>query len=166
MTKNNIQFSCCGFQTSTDNYVTSNTCTGSTTSTIPACASTLQSFVKNNFSKMYYAVFAALALELLALTNAITMICSGYASPDEEERRKHRKSGIRLDDMTADTPTTLVGSEEYKYFPSHEDQSNRNNRYDSYDMYRHNNHSNTYSDTYNGHTINNNRHGNGNGTYY
>jgi hypothetical protein len=114
---------------------------------------------------MYYAVFAALALELLALTNAITMICSGHVnSPEEEERRKHRKSGIRLDDMTADTPTTLVGSEEYKYFTNNEE---RNNRYDSYDMYRHNNHSNNYSDTYNGHTLNNNRHGNGNGgTYY
>lgn len=161
-----------------DNYVASDTCqpTVSLTSNSPPCAPELQSFVKDTFGKVYLAVFAALALELLAMSNAITLLCAGaHVDQDEEdERRKRRKSGIRLDDMTADTPTTLVGQEEQKYYTygNNNEDLNRNNRYDSYDMYRHNNNSNHYSENYNGNTINNNRHGNNNpngnggGAYY
>jgi hypothetical protein len=151
------------------------------TGAYPPCASILISYVKSTFGKVYLAVFAALALELLAMSNAITLLCSGSGSDadEEDERRKRRKSGIRLDDMSVETPTT-VGSyqqeEQKNYYAggggttnnNHNDDLNRNNRYDSYDMYRHNNTSNAYSDNYNGHTITNNRHGNGNGgsSYY
>jgi hypothetical protein len=122
----------------------------------------LQGFVSVTFGKVYLAVFAALALELLAMSNAITLLCTGSDIHDEEdERRKRRKSGIRLDDMTVDTPTTLVGQDEQKQYYA----GDRNNRYDSYDMYRHDNNSNHYSDHYNSNTINNNRHGNG-AAYY
>jgi hypothetical protein len=163
-----------------DNYASTNTCqpTASSTNGSPPCAPLLVSFVKSTFGKVYLAVFAALAVELLALSNAITLICSGSSSDyDEEgERRKRRKSGIRLDDMSVDTPTT-VGSyhqeEQKDYYAggnnnaynTHDEPPSRNNRYDSYDMYRHNNNSNNYSDNYNSNTINNNRHGNGNAYY-
>ncbi|KAK4519901.1 acyl-CoA-binding protein (ACBP)/diazepam binding inhibitor (DBI)/endozepine (EP) [Mucor velutinosus] len=164
------QFYCCGYQTIMDGVVASDTCqpTSSLTSNLPPCAPALQGFVKSTFGKVYLAVFAALALELLAMSNAITLLCTGsHTDQDEEdERRKRRKSGIRLDDMTVDTPTTLVGQEEPKYFAYGTEDVNRNNRYDSYDMYRHNNNSNHYSDNYNGNTITNNRHGNGNGGAY
>lgn len=177
------QFSCCGFQTIIDNYAPTDNCQGSTaslTNVYPPCASILINYVKSTFGKVYLAVFAALALELLAMSNAITLLCSGPGSDsaEEDERRKRRKSGIRLDDMSVETPTT-VGSyqqeEQKNYYAggggtyhnnNSNDDYNRNNRYDSYDMYRHNNSSNAYSDTYNGHTINNNRHGNGNGGSY
>lgn len=180
------QFSCCGFQTIVDNYAPTDKCQGSSASLThiyPPCASILINYVKSTFGKVYLAIFAALALELLAMSNAITLLCSGSGSDadEEDERRKRRKSGIRLDDMSVETPTT-VGSyqqeEQKNYYAgggghvNHQqgsysnDDINRNNRYDSYDMYRHNNHSNAYSDSYNGHTINNNRHGNGNGGSY
>jgi hypothetical protein len=104
------------------------------------------------------------------MSNAITLLCAGSDMNDEEdERRKRRKSGIRLDDMTVDTPTILVGQDEQKHYYAGgiDDPKNRNNRYDSYDMYRHDNNSNQYSDHYNSNTINNNRHGNGAaGAYY
>jgi hypothetical protein len=91
-------------------------------------------------------VFAALAMELLAISNAVTMLCT--RDKDEDERRKQRKSGIRLDDMSVETPVSSTfppSTREHKDF--YNDPANRN-RYDSYDMYRHNNHSNAYSDNY------------------
>ncbi|KAI7904742.1 Tetraspanin family-domain-containing protein [Cokeromyces recurvatus] len=139
------QFNCCGFQTSIDNYALTNRCqpTTSLTNPLSPCAYILQQYIKSTFSKIYYIIFAALALQLLAMSNAITLLCtSGDKSyDDEEERRKRRKSGIRLDDMTVDTPTTLVGSpiDEHKYYDDYYRNGNNNSRYDSYDMYRYNN---------------------------
>ncbi|CEP08080.1 hypothetical protein [Parasitella parasitica] len=166
------QFSCCGYQTIIDNYVESDTCqpTASLTSKLPPCAPALQSFVKSTFGKVYLAIFAALALELLAMSNAITLLCTGsHVDQDEEDdRRKRRKSGIRLDDMTVDTPTTLVGQEEPKYYAysNNQEDMNQSNRYDSYDMYRHTNSPNHYSDNHNANTFNNSRLANGNGGAY
>jgi hypothetical protein len=67
---------------------------------------------------VYLITFAALAVQLLAITNAITMICSQHIHGDddgefEKERRERRKSGIRLDDMTSDTTTTLGSFNQY-----------------------------------------------------
>ncbi|KAG2206004.1 Tetraspanin family-domain-containing protein [Mucor mucedo] len=174
------QFECCGFQTAMDSFVLTDHCqpTSSSTNVQPPCAPELQSYVKSTFGKLYLVIFAALALELLAMSNAITLLCSGPVADydQEEERRKRRKSGIRLDDMSADTVGSYQQEEQKNYYAAgggnvgnnspnayaNHEEPNRNNRYDSYDMYRHNNNSNTYSDNYNSNTINNNRHGNGN----
>ncbi|GAA5799586.1 Tetraspanin family-domain-containing protein [Helicostylum pulchrum] len=183
------QFDCCGFQTVIDKFVESDVCKDASNSIDVKypCAPKLQNYIKVTFGKLYLVLFAALALELLAMSNAITLLCSGPITDDDEEdeRRKRRKSGIRLDDMSVDTPTT-VGSyqqeEQKNYYAggattttntgngtqntyTNHEEPNRNNRYDSYDMYRHNNNSNSYSDNYNGNTINNNRHGNGTAYY-
>ncbi|KAI8890378.1 hypothetical protein K501DRAFT_236587, partial [Backusella circina FSU 941] len=142
------EFSCCGFQTSTDNYAVTDQCnpTVSTVNLSP-CASILQHYLKDTLSKVYLAVFAALAMELLALSNAITMLCT--RDKDEEERRKQRKSGIRLDDMSVETPVSSTFPPSTREQKGHyNNDPNNGNRYDSYDMYRHNNHSNAYSDNY------------------
>ncbi|KAI9364697.1 Tetraspanin family-domain-containing protein [Pilaira anomala] len=180
------QFDCCGFQTAIDMFAQSNVCQPvmSLTDVKYPCAPKLQNYIKDTFGKLYLVLFAALALELLAMSNAITLLCSGPITDDEEdERRKRRKSGIRLDDMSVDTPTSggsYQQEEQKNYYAggvatgggngtpnsyTNHEEPNRNNRYDSYDMYRHNNNSNNYSDNYNGNTINNNRHGNGNSYY-
>lgn len=162
-----------------DNFVLTDQCqpNSSSTNVEPPCAPELQNYVKSTFGKLYLVIFAALALELLAMSNAITLLCSGPVSDfdhaEEEERRKRRKSGIRLDDMSGDTLGSYQQEEQKNYYAAggggakpnaynNPDEPSRNNRYDSYDMYRHNNNSNTYSDNYNSNTINNNRHGNGN----
>ncbi|KAI9473810.1 MAG: Tetraspanin family-domain-containing protein [Benjaminiella poitrasii] len=139
------QFDCCGYQTTNDKFALTDTCqpTNALTNPLPSCAFGIQQYIKSTFSKVYYVIFAALALELLAMSNAITLLCteSGRGDDDEEERRKRRKSGIRLDDMTLDTPTTLVGSpiDEHKTYDDYYRGNTNNSRYDSYDMYRHNN---------------------------
>ncbi|KAI8984351.1 Tetraspanin family-domain-containing protein, partial [Mycotypha africana] len=147
------QFNCCGYQTTNDNFVLSNECqplSTTLTNISPPCAPALQNYVKYTFAKVYYTVFAALALELLAMSNAITLLCTGSGSyigeDEEEERRKRRKSGIRLDDMTVDTPTTLVGSpqDEHKFYSYGDEAAIRNDRYDSYDVYRNGTHDYPY----------------------
>ncbi|KAI8359073.1 Tetraspanin family-domain-containing protein [Choanephora cucurbitarum] len=165
------KFACCGYETTTDHVAVSDTCQSvvSTLNVLPPCASSLISYIKSTFNKVYLAVFASLALELLAICNSITLLCSGGGSTydlDEEERRKRRKSGIRLDDMTADSPTTLVGgyqADEQKQFYGNNEATYqepvRDNRYDSYDIYRQNQQANQYNDTYNGRPY-------GNGAYY
>jgi hypothetical protein len=57
-----------------------------------SCATVLQSFVSKNFSKMYYVLFAAVSFQLLAMSNAITMVCAGtdddtlhYSDTDKEK---------------------------------------------------------------------------------
>ncbi|KAI8993709.1 Tetraspanin family-domain-containing protein [Pilobolus umbonatus] len=155
------QFECCGYQT-----VTPDTCQPSLESVIVRpCASIIQAFMKSNLRKLYLVVFAALAVQLLAMSNSITMLCSSSDVDEESERRKRRKSGIKLDDMSVDTPTTAVGS--FTNFPQHTDEqknyyaegvtsrndynsynnngSNDSNRhrYENHDMYRQN------QDTYN-----------------
>ncbi|KAI8078722.1 Tetraspanin family-domain-containing protein [Halteromyces radiatus] len=141
------EFSCCGYDGIQSS--TSNQCPTS----LPPCFDSLQTYIQNAFQKVYLITFAALAVQLLAISNAMTMICSRYIHSDqyEDERREHRKSGIRLDDMTVDTPTT-AGS--YNQYGMHQQQyeqkgyyvdNSPQNRYDSYDMYRHNNASSGYA---------------------
>jgi hypothetical protein len=96
------------------------------------------------------------------------MICSQHIHSDEfeDERRERRKSGIRLDDMTMDTPTTAGSYNQYAMQQYHQDEQKGyhidgpQNRYDSYDMYRHNNASYGYNNT------NANAHANANGGGY
>ncbi|RCH88992.1 hypothetical protein CU097_010199 [Rhizopus azygosporus] len=118
------EFHCCGYQTSIDNYAPTDQCqpTKSAMTPLPICADLLIGYAKTTFNKAYLVVFAALALEILAMSNAITLICTSFGADEESERRKRRKSGIRLDDMSVETPTTLVGSaytitdEQKKYY--------------------------------------------------
>ncbi|KAG0743757.1 hypothetical protein G6F57_005042 [Rhizopus arrhizus] len=95
-----------------DNYAITDQCqpTASSIQDAPPCADILINYAKSAFRKAYLVVFAALALEVLAMTNAITLLCTSFDAEDENERRKHRKSGIRLDEMSLESPTTLVGS--------------------------------------------------------
>ncbi|KAI8062079.1 Tetraspanin family-domain-containing protein [Gongronella butleri] len=120
------QFSCCGYNglgTTTD----TTTCPDAT---LPGCATTLINYTQNAFQKVYLITFAALAVQLLAISNGVTMICSQqiYGDEHEDERRQQRKSGIRLDDMTHH------GAGNGYYYddqPAH----------DNYNIYRQNNHS-------------------------
>ncbi|ORZ20194.1 Tetraspanin family-domain-containing protein [Absidia repens] len=154
------EFSCCGY----DGFKggAANQCSTS----LPPCADSLRSYVQNAFQKVYLITFAALAVQLLAISNAITMICSQHIHGDdqfEDERRQHRKSGIRLDDMTVDTPTTAGSYNQYGMHQPYEEQKGyymdgSQNRYDSYDMYRHNNASYGYN--------NNNNNGGGYNQYH
>lgn len=107
------EFNCCGFQTNMDKYIKNDQCDpkSKTIGSLSPCADILISFAKDMFGKAYLVVFAALALEVLAMSNAITLLCVRFGGGDEEdERRRRRKSGIKLDDMSVETPATLVGS--------------------------------------------------------
>lgn len=129
--------------------------TNQCSASLPPCVDILRSYVHNAFQKVYLITFAALAVQLLAISNAITMICSQHIHSDEfeDERRERRKSGIRLDDMTVDTPTTAGSYNQYAMQQYHQDEQKGyhvdgpQNRYDSYDMYRHNNASHGYNNT-------------------
>ncbi|CAO3600287.1 unnamed protein product [Absidia cylindrospora] len=132
------EFSCCGY----DGFkggLTVDQCSASS----PPCANSLRSYVHNVFQKVYLITFSALALQLLAISNAITMICSQHIHSDEfeDERHERRKSGIRLDDMVTVNAPTKSGS-----FNQYIDDSQ--NRYDSYHKYKHNSNANEYSHHY------------------
>lgn len=159
-----IKFSCCGYNNANDQPAVSDTCNPSSgaISSNPPCYESLTSYVHTAFVRVYAILFAALAVEVLALSNGITILCTRamYGDEDEDERARRRKSGIRLDDMSMDTASTTNhnvgnagggggsynhygGSHESKVFYA-EDNYSRSDRYDSYDVYRHNNGSNAY----------------------
>ncbi|KAF7728818.1 hypothetical protein EC973_005444 [Apophysomyces ossiformis] len=151
------QFSCCGFNNPMDNPAISDTCNPQTGVYLNPCYYPLTNYVRSTFGKVYLVIFAALAVELLAISNGITQLCtrSIYGDgDDEDERRRRRKSGIRLDDMSPDTPTTAGSTNhfgEHKYYAAdgHSMYSkNNNSQYDNYDGYRQNNGQN-YGDNYN-----------------
>ncbi|CEI92530.1 Putative Tetraspanin Tsp4 [Rhizopus microsporus] len=83
------EFHCCGYQTSLDNYAPTDQCqpTKSAMTPLPICADLLIGYAKTTFNKAYLVVFAALALEILAMSNAITLICTSFGADEESERR-------------------------------------------------------------------------------
>ncbi|KAL0078569.1 Tetraspanin family-domain-containing protein [Phycomyces blakesleeanus] len=145
------QFSCCGFNNVMDNPAITDVCNPQhgIASAPPPCFDALTSYVHTSFKQVYLVVFAALAIEILALSNAITLLCTQAMDPDDEERRRRRKSGIRLDDLQS--PDTLTGPNNHYYDePKRENRKPdtiNDNRYDSYDQYKQKQ-SNTYGDKY------------------
>ncbi|KAI7873914.1 hypothetical protein K492DRAFT_154444 [Lichtheimia hyalospora FSU 10163] len=143
------EFECCGYNNAMDQPAITDTCNPSSgqISTQPPCYDTLNQYAHMCFTRVYLVLFAALAVELLALTNGITILCTRaiHGDPEqEEERRRRRKSGIRLDDMSPDTPTTAGSHNQYgNYYQGgmYEDkyQVEGDSRYDSYDIYKQNN---------------------------
>ncbi|KAI9484842.1 Tetraspanin family-domain-containing protein [Zychaea mexicana] len=143
-------FSCCGFNNAMDQPAVTDTCNpqSGTISPDPPCYDTLTEYVDMAFMRFYVVLFAALAVEILALTNAITVMCTRSiygAEEDEDERRRRRKSGIRLDDISPDTPTTAGSHNNYSadannYYGAYKE-SNAYSQHDSYDAY---NRQNTY----------------------
>ncbi|CAO3624981.1 unnamed protein product [Cunninghamella blakesleeana] len=141
-------FSCCGYSNSNDNPAPTDQCTNTSNTMILPCADIIKAYTNNAFQKVYLITFAALAVQLLAVSNAITIICSSqiYGDEHEYERRQQRKSGIRLDDMTVDTPTTAGSYNNFAYQqdqktyyedgPQYHGYNNHNN-----DMYNHHNNS-------------------------
>ncbi|CEG78658.1 hypothetical protein RMATCC62417_13234 [Rhizopus microsporus] len=53
---------------------------------LPICADLLIGYARTTFNKAYLVVFAALALEILAMSNAITLICTSFGADEESER--------------------------------------------------------------------------------
>ncbi|KAI8333334.1 Tetraspanin family-domain-containing protein [Chlamydoabsidia padenii] len=164
------EFTCCGY----DGFMGGSS-TDQCSASLPPCVDPLRSYVRNAFQKVYLITFAALAVQLLAITNAITMICSQHIHGDEheQERREQRKSGIRLDDMTVDTPTTAGSYNQYgmhQYQPQDEHKGyyvdGGQNKYDSYDMYRHNNSSYGYNNNGTGYNHTNGGGDNGYNQYH
>ncbi|KAG2176550.1 hypothetical protein INT44_007213 [Umbelopsis vinacea] len=130
------EFNCCGLTTASDKPAISNTCDAGKGLTAVPCATVLQQFVHSNFSTLYLVVFAALAFEVLALTNAITLICAPSNSEEERERRMRRKSGIKLEDMS--TNSSIVagsnrGNDNYSQYAYKDETSStyEGNRYDN-----------------------------------
>ncbi|KAI7862852.1 Tetraspanin family-domain-containing protein [Spinellus fusiger] len=121
-------FNCCGFNNAMDNPSITPTCNPRQgIINLPPCYDSTILYVRSTFSKVYLVIFAALAFELLALSNAVTMLCtrkdtSASASFNETvERHNRRKSGIKLDDMSVPESPTIAGSpnpftEEHKQY--------------------------------------------------
>jgi hypothetical protein len=105
------------------------------TAAVP-CASILTSFVHESFSKLYLVVFAALAFEVLALTNAITLLCAPSMSEEERERRMRRKSGIKLEDMSNNSSTMAGSNRGDAYSPySYKNEAESYNNHNSYNRH-------------------------------
>ncbi|CAO3661805.1 unnamed protein product [Rhizopus microsporus] len=83
------EFHCCGYQTSLDNYAPTDQCqpTKADMMPLPICADLLIGYAKTTFNKAYLVIFAALALEILAMSNAITLVCTSFGADEESERR-------------------------------------------------------------------------------
>ncbi|KAI8147168.1 Tetraspanin family-domain-containing protein [Fennellomyces sp. T-0311] len=139
------EFSCCGYNNAMDQPAVTDRCNpvAGLISKDPPCYDTLTQYVDMAFTRFYAVLFAALAVEVLALTNAITVLCTrSIYGEDESERRRRRKSGIRLDDMSPDTPTTAgshnnFGADANNYYGAYKE--DRGNQHDSYNIYQQNN---------------------------
>ncbi|ORX52300.1 hypothetical protein DM01DRAFT_1336684 [Hesseltinella vesiculosa] len=115
------EFSCCGYDGLST--VDAGTCP---VPTFPACENALFTYIRHAFQKVYMITFVALALQLLALSNGVTLICSHDDEEHEEERRQRRKSGIPLNDMSMDHHSGYYVDQQ---------------PHDHYNIYRQNNHS-------------------------
>ncbi|CDS06105.1 hypothetical protein LRAMOSA08633 [Lichtheimia ramosa] len=91
------KFSCCGFSHPRDHPVATATCQpDDIVNSAPACFHPMTYFVKHNLKIMYIVLFAALSIQILALCNAITMLCarfSGSADDDNDESGLVTQSG-------------------------------------------------------------------------
>ncbi|KAI8377286.1 hypothetical protein BD560DRAFT_325736 [Blakeslea trispora] len=80
------KFNCCGFATHLDYVVPSSTCTADhVANTLQACQQPLTDFVKKKLTHIYIALFTSLAIELLALCNVITLLCTQAFVPTKRK---------------------------------------------------------------------------------
>ncbi|KAI9012019.1 hypothetical protein CLU79DRAFT_770962 [Phycomyces nitens] len=80
------KFVCCGFAHVFDHPVVTDSCgLSSTTNSSPPCYGPAIYFIRKQLSVVYILLFAALSIELLALSNAVTLMCNRHIDSDDEE---------------------------------------------------------------------------------
>lgn len=83
-----LQFTCCGFSHANDHPVSSPSCQpDDLVNSAPPCYKPLTQFVQQKLQIVYIVLFAALSIEILALSNAITLLCARYIGHGDEEQR-------------------------------------------------------------------------------
>ncbi|CAO3680770.1 unnamed protein product [Rhizopus stolonifer] len=95
------KFDCCGFTNPLDHPVQSNTCVPhQVMDSSPPCYGPMNHYIKQELTHIYVALFAGLVIELLALCNSITQLCtmnprrSWEVSPEscEQKRRPNNRN--------------------------------------------------------------------------
>ncbi|KAI8391094.1 uncharacterized protein BYT42DRAFT_555560 [Radiomyces spectabilis] len=94
------KLSCCGFSHVMDHTAVSKTCSlDMPPNAIQPCHLPLTAYTKKQLSTVYIILFAALSIELLALCNAITLLCSPMVGDrpdlDDDPEHFHRRSPSR-----------------------------------------------------------------------
>ncbi|KAI8137825.1 Tetraspanin family-domain-containing protein [Fennellomyces sp. T-0311] len=85
------KFSCCGFSHAYDHPVATATCQpDNIVNSAPPCYHPMTRFMQHNLQIMYIVLFAAISIEILALCNAITLLCSRYVGTEEEPQSRRR----------------------------------------------------------------------------
>ncbi|KAG2219762.1 hypothetical protein INT45_008593 [Circinella minor] len=73
------KFSCCGYTHAYDHPVPTATCqVNDIVNSAPPCYQPLTKFMQHNLQIIYIVLFAAISIEILALCNAITLLCARY----------------------------------------------------------------------------------------
>ncbi|KAI9023609.1 Tetraspanin family-domain-containing protein [Phycomyces nitens] len=110
------EFDCCGFNNNMDHPAITDECrpqVGKVLHLAP-CYDGLVDYVKDYFGKLYLVLFAALSIEILALSNAVTMLCTqkqpAGSLGEAYDRHQRRRSGIKLDEISVVDSPTIAGS--------------------------------------------------------
>ncbi|OAD65100.1 hypothetical protein PHYBLDRAFT_129040 [Phycomyces blakesleeanus NRRL 1555(-)] len=151
------EFNCCGFNNNMDHPAITSECNpqaGKVLHLAP-CYNSLVDYIKSYFSKLYLVLFAALAIELLALSNAITILCTQRSLGDAYDRHQRRRSGIKLDEISVvDSPTTIVGSHNHLTEEEHKQYIYSSKPHEPYANYNSNSNSNSNSNLNDSHHYN------------
>ncbi|KAI8072165.1 uncharacterized protein B0P05DRAFT_549150 [Gilbertella persicaria] len=92
------RFNCCGYASAMDHPAPSSACLPSPTfHALQACQRPLTRFVQTTLSRMYITLFTSLAIELLALCNVITLLCTHTFS---KKKKKWISPECNLSDET------------------------------------------------------------------
>ncbi|KAI7866421.1 Tetraspanin family-domain-containing protein [Spinellus fusiger] len=87
------KFDCCGFAHIFDHPVISDTCSlDINVNSNPPCYEFIVYFMKKQLSIIYIFLFAALSIELLALSNAVTLLCNRRMEEEDDEEQSSKCS--------------------------------------------------------------------------
>ncbi|CEP18650.1 hypothetical protein [Parasitella parasitica] len=104
------KFSCCGFSNPKDHSVATNTCfPDDIINSAQPCYGLLTAFIRSKLSSMYIALFTSLSIELLALCNVITHLCTSNSKKWEvsPEEQYVRHGNYSADTLVASNSTTM-----------------------------------------------------------
>ncbi|SAM06158.1 hypothetical protein [Absidia glauca] len=98
------KFSCCGFANPLDHPVATSSCSATDSkNSFPPCFDPLVKFIAHELAIVYIILFSAISIEMLAVCNSITLLCTRMIySTDAISLHKLKKSSATLVDSAID----------------------------------------------------------------
>ncbi|KAI8097488.1 Tetraspanin family-domain-containing protein [Halteromyces radiatus] len=115
------KFSCCGYANSLDHPVVNQFCSATDTkNNLPPCFDPLVHFIRHELKNVYIVLFAALSVEILAICNGITLLCTRTIDiPESIELQKRKVSSATLIDSAIDQSLDITGTKYHHSYINH-----------------------------------------------